>query len=415
MAVTLPITTVGSTEASSNQSRAKQARAKPSRTKKSRARRVQIQSAPNIQGLPTRKRTNLKVHEKREIIGITSFFTSACYKIVGPIFNIARQTIHGFCKNMMKEKVSKVPQTNTRISRVRIKPPVSAMEAETETEAEMEIDTQTKKGLLDGVVMAIKAICKLLHRTSAQLPKKLLDMLAFKDEFEKYLKDIKQEIVRSKGGKTRPEGSLFENFSLRWILGFFMPRLLFCCEIADMCSASAPDLFQLSGRRDSPISSLLVCNRDCSTNSDFDPVQCKRKVFFNNPQDFEQFTLSNFLIKLDEIISRGVREKILLLIDEVQWNLLRASNSAPLPNTKYIYVMVVPNRFRSILPFNNLAERFKDTFVSAWRNHGLSDPQYEVALDQQADMLFNCLPQAYKDSEIQAQFKTFWENVGMCA
>ncbi|KAG0009167.1 hypothetical protein BGZ80_002670 [Entomortierella chlamydospora] len=150
-----------------------------------------------MQDQPTPKRTNLKVHEKREIIGITSFFTSAFYKIVGPIFNIARQTVHGLCKQVMKEKVSKVPQADNWTSRVRTRQSVSTMDTEAETEA----DPQSKNGPLNGETMASEAICKLLNRPSDQIPD-MLDMDAFKNEFEKYLIIVKQQI--EKRGKTRP-------------------------------------------------------------------------------------------------------------------------------------------------------------------------------------------------------------------
>ncbi|KAF9170288.1 hypothetical protein BGX21_010798 [Mortierella sp. AD011] len=355
-AVTSSITIVGSTSASSNQSRAKQTRAKKSYTKKNRARRAQAQSTSNMQDQPALKRTNLKIYEKREIIGITSLFNSACYKIVGLIFNVARQTVHGICKQVMKEKLSKVPQEDNWTSRVRTRQSVSTMD----TEAETEVDPQSKKGPLDGMTMAIEAICKLLNRPIDQIPDMMHNRNSFKDELEKYLIIMKQQI--EKGGKTRPEGSFFENFSLRWIL--------------------IPDI------------------------SDFDPAQCKRKIIFNNPQDFELFTLSNFLIWLDGLNDK----KTLLLIDEVQWNLLRASSTAPLPDTKYVYVMVVPSRLRSILPLNCLAKRFKD-FIC--RKHDPKD--VEIQIDQQASTLRNFLCQTYTSSEIQERFNTFSDNVGIIA
>ncbi|KAF9170289.1 hypothetical protein BGX20_009166 [Mortierella sp. AD010] len=351
---------------------------------------------------PKRKRVNLTCFDKREIIGISDLLSSSCYEtIIAPIYKIRRNTPYGFIND--RHKLSMVPQTNTHTRRTRGLTTGLSIERD-------EIETGIH-GPLDGKAMVDQAISKLIERRNFQFRENWLE--EFKEQFREYLESIRPDNVQPNW--KRPEGSLFENCALRYILRYFDPSVLFSCEIADVCQAIIRDPLHPSGQRESTVLSLLVCNKDCSM-SRVSVVHLKhgvtsigtrnRKIFFSDRNDLEQCTFFSYLRNLDYYIGDQMKKKVLLLFDETQWNSLRSGDSAPLRHLNFINIMIVPKRFRSILPLDNLAKRINDSSSFIYPNHDTCH-QHEAHLDT--------ILKTFRDSIIhvvQTRFDRFLDHVG---
>ncbi|KAF9393314.1 hypothetical protein BGX21_010799 [Mortierella sp. AD011] len=85
---------------------------------------------------------------------------------------------------------------------------------------------------------------------------------------------------------------------------------------------------------------------------------------------------------------------------------LRSGDSAPLRHLNFINIMIVPKRFRSILPLDNLAKRINDSSSFIYPNHDTCH-QHEAHLDT--------ILKTFRDSIIhvvQTRFDRFLDHVG---